>query len=128
MTFKREGVAYSDDGAMLVTLASGSTIASPTFTGVALFADGSESAPSISWASETTSGFYRRGSGRWGAVTGGVEVMEWASGGPILAATGALFWNNSNLSAGGSLDTTLTRQAAGVLQLYGTSSAVGAKF
>lgn len=36
----REGVAYSPDGAMYATLASGSTIPSPTFTGSSTFTGG----------------------------------------------------------------------------------------
>jgi hypothetical protein len=47
---------------MYVTLASGSTIPAPTFTGVAKFADGTSLLPSIAFSGATTTGFFRSGS------------------------------------------------------------------
>lgn len=44
-----------------------------TVTGQGLFADGSTAAPSISFAADTDTGFYRRGNDQIGFVTGGAE-------------------------------------------------------
>jgi len=68
------------------------------FTGPAKFADGTVSAPGITMASATSSGWYKTADG-WGFSIGGVMVAEFTAGG---LSTGGMFvgmifdWTGSN--------------------------------
>lgn len=63
--------------------------------GTVLFADGSESAPAIAFASDTDDGIYHTGaSSRWGIVATGEERIRFNQGDVILRATTNLGWDN----------------------------------
>ncbi len=55
------------------------TINNATFGGVSLFPDGSAGAPSISYASDTDTGYYRIGNNNIGVSLGGVKKLDIAS-------------------------------------------------
>ena len=82
--------------------------ATPTFTnltvtGVALFANGTAAAPSICFASDTDTGFYRAATNVVGVSLGGVLNAYFAEGGILYGGT---FANNLTLAANGSVSLT----------------------
>lgn len=121
----QEGIAFSQDGAMYVALPSGSTIPSPTFTGVGTFADGALAAPSIAFTNAATTGFSRV-SNRLLIGVGGAEAMAFAGSFAILPSTGVLCWTNGT-AAGSSADTTAVRAgAANSIAFAGATQGAGA--
>lgn len=84
-----------------------STSANPSlFSGVVLFSDGSSSAPSISFSSDTNTGFYLDTSStdRLGITLGGTQALRFLSGGSTaqIQATGQniqLYTNATNTEA-----------------------------
>jgi hypothetical protein len=117
----REGVAYSPDGAMYVTLASGSTIPAPVFTGQSRFALGTSSAPSILFSGDT-SGWFGTGGGIWMYGGGGGSTLKIAGNSIAVNSVTGYTWS-STTAADGSADTGLYRAAANsVLFGSGTSA------
>jgi hypothetical protein len=102
----REGVALSADGAVYVSLASGT---SPVLAG-----DGTVAAPSYSFASEPGLGAYRSSAGVMDIVAGGGLSARFQNG-YLVAGT--------NLIIGVSGDVILTRAASGVLALINGNAA-----
>ncbi len=119
MTFKREGVAYSDDGAMLVTLASGSTIDSPTFTGISTFPNGSASAPSIVGVDADTGLFWRAAPVGVGfAINGAAIAGATANTAEFQLVSGSPLTWSSTSAFGASSDTSISRAGPNSIQ-YG---------
>jgi hypothetical protein len=114
MTQYLGGFKVTDDGALVVSPAAGGSFANPTFTGVALFADGTSAAPSIAFTNATDSGFFRQAGATGVVVTsGGVDIgMFRNTAGLNLSATSALGWT-SGLSQTTATDVSIGRLAAG---------------
>ena len=62
-------------------------LAGGTMTGALLSAVGSESAPGLSFAGDTDTGFYRIGANNVGLAVGGVKVADFASGATSIVGT-----------------------------------------
>lgn len=105
----------------------------PTFTssvtltsGQFLAPDGTASAPSYSFASQNTLGFYKVATDQIGVTraNGNTPVLIY-SGGVALQSAGQFSFVSSNNAATGSIDTTFNRVGAGVLGIGNTSTADG---
>ena len=92
-------------------ISGGSFSGTSTFTGTALFADGTSGAPSIAFASEPTLGFWRSSAGNI-ALAGSSTLT-----GTFVSATGATF----NFAGGGNIGSS----ANGMFRLYTSSFAIG---
>lgn len=86
--------------------------------------NGTVSTPSIYFASDTSTGWYRSASNQWTFETGGTTAwLSLISGQQRLAADFVVGWNSSTGDSTGSVvDTTLSRNAGGIVQV-GTSAA-----
>jgi hypothetical protein len=85
-------IVYSDGTTMYTT---------PTTITTAIFEDGSEGAPSITFVSDTTTGFYYEGGGTVGFSSGGVETVSFGGeasviGFSIYSQLGGVYWNSTN--------------------------------
>jgi hypothetical protein len=89
---------------------------SPTFTGQAKFADGSAAAPSITFASTPSMGFFRFGAGVLGVSTGSGATADFLFNGAgfQLRSGGTLGWASTDTAAG-TIDAFLLRDAANIL-------------
>lgn len=76
--------------------------------------DGSSTAPSYSFASDTNSGWYSSGDNQLMAAVGGANTLHLTSTDAVLAATRALQWGSSGVQTP---DVSLSRGAANVLTL-----------
>lgn len=104
----REGVTIRD-GAVLVTLGSGSTIPSPTFTGQSSFANGSAASPSIKFAGEATTGFFWETNGAVDISSSGTATHRFQGNGHWMRSdTATIFF-------GAAADVQAGRIAAGAL-------------
>ena len=95
-----------------------------TVTGQSLFGDGTAAAPSISFSSETTMGFFRNTAGAitW-ALGGGGSTYFRLNGDVTVAANSAIQWSGTSASATAAVDTILVRDAANVIaQKNGTTA------
>jgi hypothetical protein len=86
--------------------------------GGAVLGNGSASAPSRTWASETTLGWYRIGTNAEGFASSGL-VLRLDNSGPIFHAATSLRWGSSGVD---SVDTTLCRGGANVIGIGGCTS------
>jgi hypothetical protein len=103
----REGVAYSPDGAMYVTLAGGTASATLYRAG-----NGTNAAPSYSFTNHTQTGMY--------LLSASPATLGFSAGSTIIATGNANF---DGISLGGSQDAWLIRDAANVLaQRNGTTA------
>lgn len=100
---------------------SASNIFNGTFTGVSKFADGTAAAPSITFTADTNTGFYRSGGDAMGVSVGGNNRFRWNTTGYGLGSGMTLCWASGVDPVADGCDTTLSRSAAGVLKIAGTS-------
>ncbi len=111
----RGGANYKLALSDIWTIATGSQLLAPV---------GSAAAPSISFASQTSSGLYAIGSGAVAMSGGNFNTMAWYGVESILPSTGVLNWSSTtNVSAG--RDTGLARSAAGVVKVTDGSTNLG---
>lgn len=89
------------------------TIDSPTFTGVSSFPDGTSGAPSITFTSQATSGFFRSSGSRVVTVAAGTASLAVGGNAVILPASGVLQWAVDATIATSGIDTAVSRLAAG---------------
>lgn len=101
---------------------SRSNITAPTFTGQAKFANGAATAPSITFASETSLGFFRAGAGIIGVGSEGDERLRFGATDLTLPSSRALAWSSSSVSSAAA-DLILTRDAANTLALRNGTNA-----
>jgi hypothetical protein len=119
-----------DAGALYVVLASGSTVASPTFTGQAKFADGTAGAPSITFASDPDTGYYKIGDAIIGVTVGGNPRFKFDGTNGVLglASSMSLVWTDTTNAATGTVDTVLKRAAANILTMVNGNNAQYLRF
>lgn len=87
-----------------------------TVTGQGLFADGSAAAPSISFINTPTSGIFRNsGSGLATLAASGTEVAAWQPGEFRLGSNGIFSWTSAINNPNGTIDSSVMRDAAGLL-------------
>lgn len=96
--------------------------ASPTFTGQVNLADGSASAPTITWSSESSSGIYRVGGNLIGFPLLGVNYLAYTTGTLRLRNSSSFSWSTSDPTVEGS-DLFLYRDAANALALRNVGNA-----
>jgi len=84
-------------------LGSGGGTAYNTIGGIGLFADGTAAAPSISFAADTDTGFYRSSSGNVRFSSNGVDALQMSSTGTTFIPGGINAGYISNVGAGGGL-------------------------
>jgi hypothetical protein len=88
--------------------------------GASQWSDGTVGAPSISFASTPSNGFYVASS-----VTnysaGGAYQLDFNAGGLAFRPAGGLFWRSGNAASNGA-DTSLMRQSAGLVVVDGTTA------
>jgi hypothetical protein len=101
------GPAYTT----LLTLTSGTT---PSMTG--LFADGADATPSISFASQTGTGFRYNATSIVVMTAGGAPIW-WSGASSITMRSNGSYGFSSGTTVGTSADVFLTRDAAATLQL-----------
>lgn len=83
-----------------VVLNSGATLASPTLTGASVgLADGTVGVPTLSFTSDTDTGFYRGGANIFNAAAGGTDVCSFSVGG--IGVTGSVGASTGLSTAGG---------------------------
>lgn len=124
---RREGASYDDNtGALLVTLGSGGTIPSPTFTGQSNFAAGSAGAPSIYSSSITngaTTGIYWSGNGQINLTSYTGAILRVGGGDAVqISSAASLGWG----AMAGTADVTILRAAANSLTFAGATAGSGA--
>jgi hypothetical protein len=85
-----------------------------------LAVDGSVSAPSVSFAGDTGTGFYRAGAGDVRFATSGVAQFRIVANNIVLRDAEALSWSSTS-DPGGSADTTLARGTPGRFTFTGTA-------
>lgn len=84
--------------------------------------DGTEAAPSYAFATTPGNGLFQRNASRWGVTVNGTEILEFATGGLLLPSTSSIFWL-SGTSSGGSIDLSITRDAAGTFAQRNSTNA-----
>lgn len=121
------GVATTPDGAVYVQHTSGALIDSPIFTGTVtnsgreLLADGSVSAPSISFSNETNTGWYRNAATQQTLAIGGNAVLRFVGNTNMVFGSAMMIaWTSTD--ALGTVDTTLARGAAGIIKFASANS------
>jgi len=87
-------------------------------------ADGGASTPGIGWLNETSSGFYRSGSGEMWATILGIPVLQYTVNGLLIPAGKALTVT-SNATIGGTLGVTGNVTFTGTLAASGAITATG---
>lgn len=101
----RDGVAYID-GALCVT-----PVGNAAITGGTIQVDsGAEATPSVSFASDPTTGFSRGGAGDWRLSAAGVYSLRVIASGIVLPSASSVSWGSSGVV---SIDTALARIGAG---------------
>jgi hypothetical protein len=90
--------------------------------GTAQFSDGAAATPSISFASTTGVGFWNAGSNNIGISLGGVCSMKLGGGGFVGGSASVFGWTSGTDPTGSSLDTSLSRGAAGVIKFASAAS------
>jgi hypothetical protein len=95
------------------------TTSSPTFAALSLTnqvrtGDGTTSAPAWSFSSDTNTGFRRAGAADYRFVYAGTDVFRITNSAVNLAAGNFFSWGSSGVT---SVDTAITRSAAGVLEV-----------
>lgn len=97
---------------------------------IGLFGNGTLTAPSIAFASDTGTGLWRLGASTVIVSNGGVAYQNWAPAGIVLRSTSGFQWSSGDPSAAGA-DTGFARSAAAVVKVtdaaagYGTLDALG---
>jgi hypothetical protein len=97
--------------------------------GTGLFADGTAAAPSISFAADTDTGFYRDSSNLVGFSAGGASSLRFGSAGTIYGASNANYvrLNNSGgvelAAAGSAQNITLTPSTTGTVDIFSSNDA-----
>ncbi len=87
-------------------------------------ADGASATPGISWLNETSSGFYRAGSGEmWGTILG-VPVFQYTING-VMVPSGRTFTAQGNATIGGTLGVTGAVTMSSTLAVTGVITATG---
>ena len=89
----------ADAAAQLATLGAAPT-ASPTFTGVVQIADGSNSAPSLTWPYDNDTGVYRKSANTVAITCGGIERLSISGVGLFVQANAFIFGGSASRSAG----------------------------
>ena len=88
------------------------------------FADGNAGAPGFAWLNETSSGFYRFGSGDMRVTIQGVDCGVWTTAG-FTVPSGKTFTALGNASIGGTLGVTGNATMSGTLGVTGAITATG---
>ena len=116
-------VVYSLGNA--VSTSSGAIYGGGTFTGPLLLPDGTVTVPSIAFASEPTTGFYRIAAGFWGLTLSGAGRIGFYPAIPEirLNSAGALVWVSNNNVGTGTADLYIYRDAANTLALRNGTAA-----
>lgn len=117
----------SDDGATATTALSitrsGTTVSNVSIPNTGeLFPDGTAAAPSISFTSETNSGWYRSSSLNVSLSIGGSPYLT-VNGNIGMAANTSFGWTATSANSTGSLDVILARDAANTLALKNGTTA-----
>lgn len=108
-----DGLARTTDGKLYVTIASGST---PILAG-----DGAVGAPSYSFSSDPTTGFYYQSGHGINVALNGQFKAAWFPGTFQVASDQIIGWN-ANTGISGTADVQLARDAANVLALKNGNS------
>jgi len=107
-------------------LGSGGGTAYSLIGGTGLFADGTAAAPSISFAADSDTGFYRRGANELGFATGGILNLWMTRGAGVSYLIGPVFNNSLNMfdtgaislvAAGTNQNITLTPSGTGYVSV-----------
>lgn len=85
----------------------------------ALLAPGVVGAPSLGWAAETNTGFYRAGAGDIRFALGGADQTRWLSTAMTLTAANTVSWGSSGVSGG---DISIGRSGPGAIRVLGGTS------
>jgi len=115
-------------GSLPSVLGNGGGVAISVIGGTGLFADGTAAAPSISFAADTDTGFYRDTSNLVGFSAGGASSLRFGSAGTIYGASNANYvrLNNSGgvelAAAGTAQNITLTPSTTGQVSHIGLSN------
>ena len=113
---------------------TGGGVATNLVNGTGLFANGTAAAPSISFASETGTGFFRQSAGVLGLAIAGVltfRMFNPSAGGRLLGGVvnNTLLLDDAGgislLAAGTNQNITLTPSGSGRVSLFGTPSSTG---
>ena len=113
-------------GSLPSVLGNGGGVAISVIGGTGLFADGTAAAPSISFAAQTTTGFFRAASGQIAFSSAGTSSLQFAASGQIVGSAGqCVLQLGTNgqiaLTAGGTAQNiTLTPSGTGFVQIGGT--------
>jgi hypothetical protein len=84
-------------GSLPSVLGNGGGVAISVIGGTGLFANGTAAAPSISFASDTDTGIYRRGANELGFATGSLLNFWMTRGGGVSYLIGSVFNNSLNM-------------------------------
>jgi hypothetical protein len=119
-----EGLSCSPNGVEVWKTLSDGSISGLTLSGQTSFADGTSAAPSITFGTQPTMGFYKEGQNDITYTTSSATKSFTLSGNQLilgLHSLAALGWGVSNSSVG--WDTLLYRDAANTLALRNTTAA-----
>lgn len=87
--------------------------------GVIAIDNGAVGTPSLSFASDPTTGWYRSGADQWALAIGGNSGFQYAVASLKVAANYIISWSQTTNNATATADTTLARQAAGRVVVMG---------
>ena len=105
-----DGLARTTDGKLYVTLGGGAA----SLTTLALGA-GTAAAPSITLSADTNTGWYSSAANQWAWSSSGTPVYQMVGLAMKMANGQSMSWTNNASAVAGTVDTTLTRQSAGLL-------------
>lgn len=110
-------VEVEKDGDITLTACSGRSVTAlvPSYSGLG---NGSAGSPSVTFTSDTDTGFYRAGANQFAITAGGSQVALYSSAGETL--TGALTTTGA-IELGNASDTTIARGSAGVVTIEGVN-------
>ena len=87
--------------------------------------DGTAAAPSIAFASEPGTGWYRSATQTMTATLLGSRLLQMDPGTLTLQASAVLGWTNSGGDPSAAVDTSLTRSGAGIVKITRTANFTG---
>lgn len=111
MQARPQGIAIQGGGSL-----DNQTFASPTFTGIATFADGTAGAPSVVFTGDTNYGWYQPSAGIWTFTANSNPQFLLSNQLYRFASDALLGWSSTTNAVSGAHDVSINRSGVGQLQ------------